>query len=65
MSLPKQCLVVLAEFTLLHYITSFFAFVIMWLFNMLEKKGSALKNATGVKIKKASADTQLLKAQAV
>lgn len=37
----------------------------MWLFNMLGGKGSALKNATGVKIKKANADTQLLKAQAV
>lgn len=32
---------------------------------MLGGKGSALKNATGVKIKKANADTQLLKAQAV
>jgi len=29
------------------------------------KKGSAFKNATGVKIKKASADAQLLKAKAV
>lgn len=61
MLLPKPCLAVLAEFSLL----LLFAFVKIWLFNMLEKKGSALKNATGVKIKKASADTQLLKAQAV